>query len=174
MMQHIDRINDIYHLQPIKLKTDSIYYDIRTIDEEELQEFKEVGLHGGQFKNEFKCSIKTDYEKTYINWASIANNTKKEIAETLQKLTIYEGSAGTGKTFTVKALKRHQIAMTTTNLCARNIDTEEIKADTLYKGLSLGDSDQSLNVYKRLKNKCVWVDEFSMIAPFIWNKIYYN
>lgn len=102
------------------------------------------------------------------------NNTIEEVSKASDNCTIYVGHPGSGKTYKMKHDHEQDfdVSATMTNVCARNIDTERVKADTLFKTLKVYDYTKFNEVLKSLKGKSLWIDEFSMVNSDYWNLIY--
>jgi hypothetical protein len=89
----------------------------------------------------------------------------------------YQGAPGVGKTYTVQHNHTYDYAMTTTNICARNMDSKnadgvEIIAKTLYSAFKIYEQhkiEENLSVFR---NKTIWLDEYSLMKKYMWSFIY--
>jgi len=114
---------------------------------------------------------------SYIDVAKILEEQMKELDDMASKVTSYTGGPGTGKTYKVKNDHKgnYHYGITVSNICARNMDTESIRADTIYSKFQLHKDKNELSLSKRLKafyNKTIWFDEFSMFKTEYFNYIY--
>lgn len=117
----------------------------------------------------------TGQGSSYVDPEIILDNLDRELdvlAENVQSIT---GGPGTGKTHKVKSEAKYQYAMTISNACCRNMDTEDIRADTIYSQLRLNEKPRDVSINDRLNKfngKTVWFDEFSMFDHSIFNYIF--
>jgi len=84
----------------------------------------------------------------------------------------YHGAPGTGKTYTVQNNHSYDISTTITNVCVNNIKTKDIESKTLYSLFQFYRPEKLFSALNKLKNKTIWIDEFSMIPRFMWNMIF--
>ena len=184
----LNLIMDIYennnNIMPVKIKTDalgynqevkinnSFHYYLKCITEQPTKYNKNIRI-----KKEKPKFYKYDLKQNYIDMEEMIAEIKKEY-EVLKNINVsYTGPPGTGKTYTIKkgikdGLYSVDECSTMTNLCCSNISTEEKEAQTIYKLLMLFDPDRWQDVFKKLKNKTLWIDEFSMIPRYIYNLLF--
>lgn len=107
----------------------------------------------------------------------VMHNGNEIIAEVEKELVCfdknisYHGPPGTGKTFKVMKEHTYDFAMAVTNVCCRNISTNKIAADTICSTLNTCSENQS-KYFKKFTDKTIWLDEFSMVDPLIWDIIF--
>ena len=104
----------------------------------------------------------------------IIEETKNEIRDNMKTIEVIQGKPGTGKTTRMKNTYDYDHCMTVTNLCCRNMDTDRVRAETIRMGLeSKQDGKSQYESLTRYKNKKIWLDEFSMFEPHIYDSIMY-
>lgn len=163
MCKFIDQMTD-GGAQVYKVKIDGVMFD-REVDLGDWEEYFHV--------EEDPAYIKYVFEEVRIDAAEMRENTLTELNAWAANVEVITGPPGTGKTYKAQHDYSYDCAYSPTNVCARNMDTETVKADTLFKGLSLYKFDEFLGaVLCRMKGKTVWVDEFSMCPPWIWGCLY--
>jgi hypothetical protein len=117
---------------------------------------------------------KYNYWMDFINPVELAARTRVEINEWVSQHTTITGAPGVGKTYKVQheynAQYQHAIAFT--NLCARQLDTELVQGETIHSKLRLFCPDDLRKVANELKNSTIWLDEISMVNPWIWSVLY--
>jgi len=165
-----------------KIITDSI-----TFNKKYGEAFKEdfIGDQYAQIPDKY-----TKYNVSSINWK--IEDKKIKVYNTNQfyhnindlfdyddfshNIVIVSGEPGTGKTHFAKKQK-YDIAAAFTNMCCRNMDTDRVKAITLHRLFRFKNTCKMLNKdlveLRSLKNKIVWIDEYSMIPPLMFNLIAY-
>jgi hypothetical protein len=139
----------------IKMKTDSIGLDRKFWFVPE--HFKVVKLE--DMKTKF-CSTNIKY----FDWTQLRDESLEELRSVCTDNITYFGAPGTGKTTTVKNNHAYDFACSSTNVCSLNIG-----GTTLFKELGLYTTEQLHQRMKKFRNKTVWVDEFSMVASWIWS-----
>jgi hypothetical protein len=98
---------------------------------------------------------------------------RAEIYTWTKEHTIITGAPGTGKTHRVQHEQDYAAAFTITNLCARNMNKAgKPNGDTLHRGFQLFRPDELGAVCARFAGRLVWIDEFSMINPWIWGVVW--
>lgn len=110
-----------------------------------------------------------------VNIERINKAIEEERKTVLANIEIIQGAPGAGKTHLVKNSKKYDYASTLTNMCCRNLDTEDKKGITFYKlfGLTMGTVKKVTRNYHRFRNKTIWIDEFSMLKPQYYDLIYH-
>ena len=108
-----------------------------------------------------------------VDGKEVKGNTIKELS-CFDGNKSYFGPPGTGKTELVKGNEEfnlpghnYDFAVTTTNVCARNINGE-----TIYSTLRLFSPEEVYKSFRKFKDTCIWIDEFSMLPKHIWNYIF--
>ena len=158
----------------LKIKTDCIAFDKEVcIPDEYKKYFKVVSLE----KNTLNIGMKLDEKepkkyyinarREYINGVDIRKKYFEELS-IFDKNKTYIGPPGTGKTTKIKS-KEFDYCATTSNLCAANMHED---AQTLYRLFGLHSPDQLYKQMNKLKNKILWIDEFSMVKKYMWNYIF--
>ena len=162
LMKFIDSCIDSLGCKVVKIKVDEVLFDMKGTISNCPDEFamKDYTWQPMQVFN-----VWTDPYK-------IVRDTNIEIKASFDRCKVYIGAAGCGKTYTVKKEDDYDYACTMTNACARNMDTERIRADTLYNFLKLYDNTLFPEVLAGLNGKVLWIDEFSMINTNYWNFIF--
>lgn len=97
-----------------------------------------------------------------------------EIDALVAKCVVYTGPPGTGKTTTVHRDHDYDVALSFSNVCARNLDHATksgtfVKGETLHTGLGLCQAKGVEATRARLKDKVLWVDEFSTVQSWVWS-----
>jgi hypothetical protein len=100
------------------------------------------------------------------------DTTIREVVAWREKCRIVTGPPGTGKTHLIKSEDAYDVATTITNACARNLDSERLKGETIYKALQLYSPENLYKVISALRDKTLWLDEFSMMPRYIWSFLY--
>lgn len=125
------------------------------------------------FKREPVRLQRYGYERTWIDSALVTERVRDEIKTFINcKCEIVTGAPGTGKTFKIKADGKYDFAMALTNVCARNLDTQRVKADTIHSTLRLFDINSLGDVLSKLRGRVLWLDEFSMVNAWIWSELF--
>ena len=131
-----------------------------------------------QYQQYFKTLPNSEINKRYFNVKLNYLKGKKIIKNILtdinncQKNITLQGAPGTGKTFKVKKDYKYDVSTTTTNLCLLNIMDEKYISKTVYSLLSLYNPSDLSKTLSKLKNKTIWLDEFSMIPKSTWSFFY--
>lgn len=151
----------------LKIKVDSLGFD---------REIKGINKKDYKIVNETKEPYKRfiNYTQFYIKGKDIINDIIDEL-KCFKKNKSYMGSAGTGKTYTIKGNESFDFATTTTNLCLFNMfDTEEKPTNykTLFSVLNLYDASNYNQNMRKYKNSTIWIDEFSMVKDYMWGFIF--
>ena len=177
MIKNICYIYKNTGLLPLKIKTDAIAYnrEINVLDEYKnyfkliSKEDKIINKQNLIFKNEsfFKGYFKVNL--SYNNIKEIQKNINEEL--NIKENLSFLGAPGTGKTTKILNNHKYDESMTITNICSLNISNEKIKAETIYQKLQLYKPENWHKSMKKLSNKTVWIDEFSMVNKYIWNFI---
>ena len=81
---------------------------------------------------------------------------------------LYSGAPGTGKTKKVKDNHSYDFCCSTTNTCSIDIG-----GHTVYKEFGLYTMENLHKRMRKFKNSTVWIDEISMIQPWIWSYFVY-
>lgn len=164
-MTNIAMINKIIDIKNngckiLKVNTDDICYigDYKNIDD--------------TFR--YKSIFISEYyrRKEIIDGDIILSETIKEIESFKNKIQIITGKPGAGKTYKIKKEELYEIAMTTTNICCRNMDTIKIKANTIYHSLNMFHISELHKSCRKYKNKIIWIDEFSMCNSLVWSCLF--
>jgi len=127
-----------------------------------------------EYQQYFKTLSNAEINKTYYNINVNYINGKKLIKRIVeevksgQKNITLQGAPGTGKTYKVKKDYKYDIATTTTNLCLLNIKDGSPSSSTIYSLLSLYNPSDLSKTLSKLRNKTIWIDEFSMIPKSTW------
>lgn len=172
-LKMMEFINDLDSFQAgtakriIKLKTDGIVisgnYDINYLPEKWRPYFK---VEEANLKS-FAVS------KTFINVNELIKSTDEELTKFYDNCISYSGSAGCGKTHEVLNNHEYDEASALTNVACRNLDQKDKPtADTVYSLFRLFDITQLNDVIRKLKNKTLWIDEYSMINIWIWSIVF--
>jgi hypothetical protein len=127
-----------------------------------------------EYQQYFKTLSNAEINKTfynihinYINGKKLIKRIIEEVKSGQQNITL-QGAPGTGKTYKVKKDYKYDVATTTTNLCLLNIMDEEHTSKTVYSLLSLYNPADLSKTLSKLRNKTIWLDEFSMIPKSTW------
>lgn len=123
-------------------------------------------------KVKFDTMSKTPSKYIYTDPIDIINGINNELKEMSNNVVSYLGGPGTGKTYQVKKEHKYDLAITISNVCCRNMDTENVKADTICSSFN---TNTDMPIGKRLKkfyNKTIWFDEFSMFDIEYFNYIF--
>lgn len=118
---------------------------------------------------------KTTVSIDYIDPKKIKEGMLEELNKMKDSTTGYIGGPGTGKTYNVKSEDKHDFAITISNVCCRNMDTERVKADTMFHYFVKGSDKKRISLNERLRrfyNKTIWFDEFSMFDMEYFNYIF--
>lgn len=186
LLLNILHIKKEFNVLPLKINTDSITYDreINLIDEHikyfKLQTIEEDidNLQNLPVKNKkiFKMAFKS--LQKYFNVENIIYNITSLQKEKFKDNISFQGHAGTGKTTKIKGCLRYNIpsihydiSTTVTNVCALNMSDEYNKAKTTYSLFGLYDPDLWFKHVMRLKNRTLWLDEYSMVPKYQFNFI---
>lgn len=151
----------IHGVMPVQIKTDGLVYD-RVIPELE----GDPNWHKEENPKPLKpMDVKLDvYSGEELNGKMFSQ--LKEI-----KSVSYHGSPGCGKTTTVKGNHKFDISATFTNQCAANMDTDDVKARTLFSLFRSWSPETWHEALKSMKGKTLWIDEYSQIHTNMWNFI---
>lgn len=170
MMVAIDDFKKYNKNEIVRINTDCITFTMNANDVLRLTPIFDVF----KFKSvNYETVIKTSVEDDYCNPEDVIKGIYDELMIMNSKTVCYTGSPGTGKTYTVKNNHKYDYAMTISNVCCRNMDTESVKADTIHSQFQLNET--SLNTMRRLRkfrNKTIWFDEFSMYEEEYFNYIF--
>jgi hypothetical protein len=186
LLLNILHIKKEFGILPLKINTDSITYDreINLIDEHikyfKLQTIEEDidNLQNLPVKNKkiFKMAFKS--HQTYFDIENIIYNINILQNEKFKDNISFQGHAGTGKTTKIKGCKEYNIqpihydiSTTVTNVCALNMSDDTKKAKTTYSLFGLYDPDLWFKHMMRLKNRTLWLDEYSMVPKYHYNFI---
>jgi len=154
-----------------RINTDCITFLFRKEDYIVLDQFLEDNF---KFKEVYYDTVmKTTNNINFTDPEEVLNNMYNELLIMNKNTTTYIGGPGTGKTHSVKNNHKYDFAMTISNVCCRNMDTEDVKADTIFSYFQ--ENDKDLHVSKRLRkfyNKTIWFDEFSMLDIEYFNYIF--
>lgn len=162
-------IDDITAASPdavlLKIKVDAVVYD------------RPVKLPPWAlpiFKPENPRVPEYGYGHTTHDPSALQARVQNEIDALVEKCVVYTGAPGTGKTTIVHKEHDYDVALAFSNVCARNLDHETkrgafVKGETLHSGLGLYSLDQAEKIMARLKDKVLWVDEFSTVQSWIWS-----
>jgi len=117
----------------------------------------------------------------YIDGQELQENMIKELGDLVSKMEIVNSRPGTGKTHRMKKEDKYDFALTVSNICCRNLDTDRVKGKTIYSALGMnrktdkikdsGEREDINKLIKRFKGKKIWIDEFSMLGPEIFDVI---
>lgn len=172
LLKNILHIKKNTGLKPIKINTDSICYneEIELIDDY-TKYFKLQTIHEADNKQDLIIKKKEifkfvrDNEPNYNDIEQVLKNIVDSTKDKFNNIC-FTGAPGTGKTYTVKNNYDYNISCTNTNMCLLNMDDD---SRTIFSLLELHHQDNYLSVLKKLSNKTIWVDEFSMINKYILN-----
>lgn len=141
----------------VKIKTDAIAFDTDIKIPDEISKW---------YKYETQKLAKPS-TPIFIDGDELIKNISQELKSVKDNNVSYQGSAGSGKTTTVKNNHSYDIACAMTNMCATNIEGQTITS-------LFAEYDASLLMKKinNLKDKSVWIDEISMVAPIVWNYVF--
>lgn len=160
ILQDMDKIKEENpHARVVKIKTDCIGFD---------SEIKIPSSIEKWYKYETPSSMKSKDEQQIIDGEKIVANTINELSKCNNNIS-YHGAPGTGKTYTVKNNHTYDKSATSTNMCCKNMGND---ATTLYSLFGLYDPANLNKCISKLKNKTVWIDEWSMVPNDIWNYLY--
>ena len=172
LLKNIIHIKNENNLMPIKINTDSICYDVEiNLLDDYVKYFKLQTINDAINKQELKLKVKEifkmkrDNEPNYNNIEEVLKNIIDSTKDKFNNIC-FTGAPGTGKTYTVKNNYDYHISCTNTNMCLLNMDED---SRTIFSLLELHHQDNYLSVLKKLSNKVIWVDEFSMINKYILN-----
>jgi hypothetical protein len=146
---------------PLCIKTDAAIYDHPV-------EFFETS---DMFKDDPKGTIFDGFvRKRYYDYLSINQSILDEF-EKVNSIS-FHGCPGTGKTHTVKNDHTYDFCATTSNMCCLNMKADDApNAKTLYSLFMCWDPEMWTQGLKKLKNKTLWIDEYSMITRKLWGFI---
>lgn len=160
----IDEIKNDRNFEIYKIITDSIVVDSK---------YKDI-IDDEFNRNSWKLE---DKEIKFYNTNFYPPNIVREIEydDFSSNLTIISGTSGTGKTHMVKNEYKYDYAASSTNMCCRNMDTEDITAQTIHRLFKLEQGKKvlgkNLKELKYLRGKTVWIDEYSMMSPQMYDII---
>ena len=157
--------NNIFNktgLNPVKITTDSLTYDVGINNKKDFE--KHLPLN---FKIEDTRQTFNNISMRYLRADDMMEQQKMKLNSFTEKMTIFTGAPGTGKTTLIKKEYKYDYATTISNVCA-NI----IGGTTLYKFLKLSDPSKVFRYMNMYKDKVIWIDEFSMINKYYWNYLY--
>jgi len=116
------------------------------------------------------------FARTWLNPEQLRADTASEIGDWVQRHKGYQGAPGTGKTTLVRRDGGYQHAIALTNMCARALtdqeDDEKPTGETIHSKLHLFRPDELYKVASHLQNDTLWVDEISMVNPWIWSVLF--
>lgn len=114
------------------------------------------------------------FQPEYIDPADLASRTKVEIDAWVAKHATITGAPGVGKTYKVQHdySDKYQHAISFTNLCARQLDTELVAGATIHSKLRLFSPEELQKVANELSGSTIWLDEMSMVNPWIWSVLW--
>jgi len=154
-------------LKIIKIKVDSLVFDRPVKLAEEYAKYFKVVPDDKIHKKYY------NYEQIYINGKELGDKIIDEL-ECFKKNVSFSGPPGTGKTTKVKNSLSYDIATTTTNLCLLNLmqDDDNKIYGTTYSLFNLFDPSSMHDKFRKLYNRQIWIDEFSMIPAYVWGFVY--
>ncbi len=179
LLKNILFVKKNYGLMPLKVKVDAIGYRKGiTLINKYKKYFKLVTMVKNPTNDDDlmiqKKKIFRSYHKmslTYVDFGDVMDSIKKEV-EKVDKNISYFGAPGTGKTYKVLNEHVYDVATTVTNVCCLNISNDKVKAGTIYSKLQLYNPDRWNLAMSKLRNKTIWLDEYSMVNRYIWNFLY--
>ena len=170
-------INSFKELNPllkvVRINTDCITFVMKPTHKVTLN-----GYLNKYFKFKYvtqETAEKTTCSENYIDSNKVLDGMSQELNKMKENTTGYIGGPGTGKTYNVKKENKHDFAITISNVCCRNMDTERVKADTMYSYFIKGSDKKRISLNERLRrfyNKTIWFDEFSMFDTEYFNYIF--
>lgn len=174
LLENIINIKKQFNIKPIKINTDSISYDgeidildkyinifkLQTIETDIINKQNLPVKHKEIFK------MIRHNEVNYNNIEDILKTINERVSKVGKDNITFTGAPGTGKTYTVKNNYTYDISCTSTNMCLLNMDED---SKTIFSLLELHHQDHYLKVLKKLSNRTIWVDEFSMIDTYVLN-----
>ena len=110
----------------------------------------------------------------YVDPAKLAADVKAEIATWWSRHKSYTGVPGSGKSYTVKTTHQSELkySLALTNVCARQLTVGDVAGETIHSRLRLFSPDELGEVVSSLQGGTIWLDELSMINPYIWSTIF--
>ena len=168
-----DTLENNDNLKVIKIKVDALIFDRPIkISPKYAKYFKTVA-------NKDICKKYFDFQQTCVNGKALIKEINKEL-DCFDKNISFSGAPGTGKTTKVKDNFKFDIATTTTNLCLLNLvddkklddDDENAVYRTTYSLFNLWDPSTIHEKFRKLRNKTIWIDEFSMIPAYVWGFVH--
>jgi len=137
----------------------------------------ETLVEGLNIKNEYDIDVSKYYSIDNV----LLSDEQQKLLEVLCKenIVILNGSAGTGKTYTTKAviemLKGNEITfdiMAPTGKAAKVINSYTgVEATTIHRGLQYRPPNFYYNTKNKLRSKVIIVDEFSMVDIFLFKHL---
>jgi hypothetical protein len=162
MLENMFDIFERYeNIKLLKVKVDCLVFDKPVEIKKENKEYFKILTNDQINKKVYNIDLQ------YINGKKLIKNIMSEITDNNDFIT-YQGAPGTGKTYKIKNEYKYDISTTTTNLCLLNIMDNKTESKTVYTLLSLYDPSNIHKTFGKLRNKTIWLDEFSMVPASTW------
>jgi hypothetical protein len=153
-------------LEIIKVKVDALVFNRPVKLSKKYSKYFKTIKHDEIYKKYHEIN------QQYINGKTIRDDIKEEL-ECFKNNISYSGAPGTGKTTKVRDNLKYDIATTTTNLCLLNLMRDDDKLyKTTYSLFNLYDPATIHDKFRKMYNKTIWIDEFSMIPAYVWGFVY--
>ncbi len=175
LLKNILEIEKTSGILPQKIRTDAIAYHSEPILPFYVEYFQIVKNSKIVLKNPNKLFINTD--KTFIVSDHSSHQTYYDGREIIKKIdeqlstmrnTSLFGEGGSGKTWKVQNEMKFDKSCTVSNVCARNMGDESKTFCALFNQFIPAQWKQTLH---KLRNKTIWIDEFSMLPRYQWNHV---
>jgi len=174
ILKNIVDINKKYGIMPLKVKTDAIGYNREVDLQHHCDKFKLVTTEKYINKQNLEVKNENGYKHPrsrpkYVCIESKLTSVKNNELDKIEGNKAISGPPGVGKSYYLTEKEdenyKYHYCATTTNLCKINMisNVNDVLPVTIYSLFMMHTPEKWYQALEKLRNKVLWIDEYSMV-----------